>query len=101
LNLGHLAAHHQLDLSVLHGDGTNTVTKKGGDAIGYSGHKHQRGGKVIALIDNHGYVLSPLPVAPVNRADTVLLPEGLKVLKRVAKLTGLSIQGSYLGCRKL
>jgi hypothetical protein len=35
-------------------------------------------------------------VAQVNEADTVLLPEGLKALKWVAKLTGLSIQGSYL-----
>jgi hypothetical protein len=35
-------------------------------------------------------------VAPVNQADTVLLPEGLKALKRVANLTGLSIQGSYI-----
>jgi Transposase DDE domain len=94
--VGHLAAHRQLNLSVLHGDGTNTVAKKGGDGIGYSGHKHQRGEKVIAIIDNNGYVLSPLPVAPVHRADTVLLPEGLKALKRVAKLTGLSLHGSYL-----
>src|SRR6266704_458957 len=92
----HLADQHQLDLSVLHGDGTNTVAKKGGDGIGYSGHKHQKGEKVIAIIDNHGYVLAPLPVAPVNEADTVLLPEGLKALKRVAKLTGLRLQGAYL-----
>jgi transposase len=95
-SVGHLAAGNRLDLSVLHGDGTNTVAKKGGDGIGYSGHKHQRGEKVIAIIDNNGYVLSPLPVAPVNRADTVLLPEGLKALKRVAKLTGLSLHRSYL-----
>jgi hypothetical protein len=33
-------------------------------------------------------VLAPLPVAPVNKADTVLLPAGLKGLKRVT--------GSYL-----
>ena len=91
----HLADHHQLDLSVLHGDGTNTVAKKGGDGIGYSGHKHQKGEKVIAIIDNNGYVLAPLPVAPVNEADTVLLPEGLKGLKRVAKLTGLALAGAY------
>jgi transposase len=94
--VGHLAAGNRLDLSVLHGDGTNTVAKKGGDGIGYSGHKHQRGEKVIAIIDNNGYVLSPLPVAPVNQADTVLLPEGLKALKRVAKLTGVSLHGSYI-----
>ncbi len=92
----HLADHHHLDLRILHGDGTNTVAKKGGDGIGYSGHKHQQGEKVIAIIDNNGYVLAPLPVAPVNKADTVLLPEGLKALKRVAKLTGLGLEGAYL-----
>jgi hypothetical protein len=92
----HLADHHQLDLRLLHGDGTNTVAKKGGDGMGYSGHKHHKGEKVIAIIENNGSVLAPLPVAPVNEADTVLLPEGLKALKRVAKLTGLVLTGAYL-----
>ncbi len=78
----HLAEHRQLDLNILHGDGTNTVAKKGGDGIGYSGHKHQRGEKIIAIVDNNGFVLAPLPVAPVNETDTVLLPEGLNTLKR-------------------
>jgi transposase len=95
-SVGHLAAHNQLGLSVLHGDGTNTVAKKGGDGIGYSGHKHQKGEKVIAIIDNNGYVLAPLPVAPVDEADTVLLPEGIKALKRMVKQTGLSLYRSYL-----
>ncbi len=92
----HLAHHKQLDLRVLHGDGTNTVAKKGGDGIGYSGYKHQKGEKVIAIIDNHGYVLAPLPVAPVNEADTVLLPAGLKALKRVARRAGLELDKAYL-----
>jgi len=92
----HLADHHQLDLSILHGDGTNTVAKKGGDGIGSSGHKHQKGEKVLAIIDNNGSVLAPLPVAPVNKADMILLPEGLKGLKRVAKRTGLVLEGAYL-----
>jgi hypothetical protein len=35
-------------------------------------------------------------VAPVNAADTVLLPDGLQALKRVARLTGLALPGSYL-----
>src|SRR5208283_4060742 len=81
----HLAAHHHLDLSVLHGDG-----------IGYSGHKHQKGEKILAIIDNNGFVLAPVPVAPVNEADTVLLPEGLNALKRMARLTDLNLEGSYL-----
>src|SRR3989475_8963073 len=50
----HLSDHHQLDLSILHGDVTNTVAEKGGDGIGYSGHKPQKGEKVIALIDHNG-----------------------------------------------
>ncbi len=86
----------QLDLRILHGNGTHTVAKKGGDGIGYAGHKPQKGEKVIALIDNHGSVLAPLPVAPVNEADTVLLPEGLKALKQVARLTGLDRKGASL-----
>ncbi len=64
--------------------------------MGYSGHKHQQGKTVLATIDHNGSVLAPLPVAPVNTADTVLLPEGLKAFKRVAKLTGLDRTGASL-----
>jgi hypothetical protein len=32
-SVAHLAAEKHLDLSVLHGDGTNTVAKKGGMAL--------------------------------------------------------------------
>ena len=92
----HLAEQRRLDLSILHGDGSNTVAKKGGDGIGYSGHKHQTGEKVLAIVENSGFVLAPLPVAPVNEADTVLLPDGLNALKRVARLTGLEIEGACL-----
>ena len=38
----HLAAEKQLDLSVLHGDGTNTVAKKGGMAWGSRGINTRR-----------------------------------------------------------
>jgi len=89
------ASYKQI-LSILHGDGSNTAAKKGGDGIGYSGHKHQKGEKVLAIVENNGFVLAPLPVAPVNEADTVLLPDGLNALKRVARLTGLEIGGAYL-----
>jgi transposase len=51
---------------------------------------------VIAMTDNHGYIISPCPVAPVNETDMILLPEGLKALKRVAKTVGLDLGGAYL-----
>jgi transposase len=48
------------------------------------------------MTDNHGYVLSPCPVAPVNETDMILLPEGLQALKKVAKQVGLDLRGAYL-----
>src|ERR687888_1550572 len=39
----HLAAEKQLDLSVLHGDGTNTVAKKGAMALATRGTNTRRG----------------------------------------------------------
>jgi len=51
---------------------------------------------VLALIDHQGYVLSPLTVAPVNETDMVLLPHGLKALKRVAREVGLELRGAVL-----
>ena len=41
----HLAVEKQLDLRVLHGDGTNTVAKKGGMALGSQGINTRRGTK--------------------------------------------------------
>ena len=38
----HLAAEQQLDISVLHGDGTNTVAKKGAMALGIQGTNIKR-----------------------------------------------------------
>ena len=51
---------------------------------------------MIALVENHGYVLSPLTMAPVNEVDLVLLPEGLKDLKRVVRAAGLAVSGAVL-----
>jgi len=38
----HLAAEKQLDISVLHGDGTNTVAKKGAMALAFRGTNTRR-----------------------------------------------------------
>jgi hypothetical protein len=43
-----------LDLSVIHGDGTTTAAKKGGDNPGDSGHKHLKGCKVVAFCEQMG-----------------------------------------------
>ena len=70
--------------------------QKRGDGIGFSGYKHQKGEKIIAITENQGYVLAPVPVAPVNETDMLLFPEGLKALKKVAKEVGVDLRGAYL-----
>lgn len=80
-----------IDVSMLSGDGSNVVAKKGGELIGYSGHKHQTGDKVVALFDRCGHVLAPMTVAPVNEADMSLLPEALEDLKRVLTRTAIPL----------
>jgi len=47
------------------------------------------------MTDNNGCVLAPLPVTPVNETDMLLLPEGLKALKKVAKMVGLVLTRTY------
>ena len=44
-SVAHLSAQKHLDLSILHGDGTNTVAKKGGMALGTRGINTRRARK--------------------------------------------------------
>ena len=62
--------------------------RKGGDGIGYSGHKHQKGEKIVAIVDNNGFVLAPLPVAPVNEADTGAPARGIERLEARGQTDG-------------
>lgn len=93
-SVAHLAAEKRLDLSVLHADGNNTIAKKGGDKVGFSGYKHQKGEKILAIIENNGYVIAPLAAAPVNESDMTLLPAAFSQLKMIINLLGLIIAGA-------
>ena len=53
-----------LDLSVIHGDGTTTAAKKGGNNLAYSGHKHLKGCKVVAFCDSDCNIIAPFVTAP-------------------------------------
>lgn len=86
----------ELDVSVLHGDGSNTVAKKGGDGIGYSGHKKHKGEKIVPIVDLNGNVIAPHTVAPANVHDTTLLRDSLRDLMRIARENDISLQGTLL-----
>jgi transposase len=59
-----------LDTTVIHGDGTTTAAKKGGDNIGFSGHKKVKGDKVVAFCDRRCNVIAPFVSAPGNRNES-------------------------------
>jgi transposase len=83
-----------LDLTVIHGDGTTTAAKKGGDNLGYSGHKHLKGDKVVAFCDRHCNVIAPFVSAPGNRNESPLLRDALPKLSQMASAIGLDLQGA-------
>jgi transposase len=82
-----------LDLSILHGDGTTTAAKKGGEGIGYSGHKRIKGDKIVAFVDRNCNVLSPFTVAPGNRHETTLFEHAFENVRRIFKKLGCSLKG--------
>ncbi|MBK3824083.1 transposase [Paraburkholderia aspalathi] len=84
----------RLDLSVIHGDGTTTAAKKGGDNLGYSGHKHLKGDKVVAFCDRDCNVIAPFIAAAGNRNESPLLRDALPKLSEMARAIGMDLRGS-------
>lgn len=93
---GSVHALHQADLldtRVLHGDGTTTVAKKGGDNIGFSGHKKVKGDKVVFFCDRNCNVITPFVSAAGNRNESPMLHDALPKLTEAAKNIGFPLKG--------
>jgi transposase len=101
-----LQQHDHLDVSVIHGDGTTTAAKKGGDNLGFSGHKKVKGDKVVAFCDRNCNVIAPFVAAPGNRNESPLLPEALPQVTHIAEAVGFDLKGTIVSldgvydCRK-
>jgi transposase len=85
-----------LDTSVIHGDGTTTAAKKGGDNIGFSGHKKVKGDKVVAFCDRNCNVIAPFISAPGNQNESPLLREALPVVTAIAASISLDLRGTIM-----
>src|SRR6195952_4539630 len=85
-----------LDTTVIHGDGTTTAAKKGGDNIGFNGHKKMKGDKVVAFCDPNCNVIAPFISAPGNRNESPLLREALPEVMRIARDVGLDLGSSIV-----
>lgn len=93
-----LKLHHAslLDVIVIHGDGTTTAAKKGGDNIGFSGHKKMKGDKVVAFCDRNCNVIAPFVSAPGNRNESPMMRQALPLIMQIAKTAGFSLKGSIV-----
>lgn len=86
--------HGLLDTSIIHGDGTTTMAKKGGDCLGFSGHKHMVSEKVVALSDRNCNVISPMTIAPGNYHEGPLFIKAFNSLKDICKRAGIVLKKS-------
>jgi transposase len=91
-----LKNHDLLDMSVIHGDGTTTAAKKGGDNIGYSGHKKVKGDKVVAFCDRNCNIIAPFVSGPGNRNESPMLRDALPQVTKIAQAVGLCLQGTVV-----
>ena len=85
-----------LDVSIVHGDGTTTAAKKGGDNVGFSAHKKVKGDKVVAFCDRNCNVIAPFVAAPGNRNESPMLRSALPNLMRMARCIGLNLGGTIV-----
>jgi transposase len=85
-----------LDVTIIHGDGTTTAAKKGGDNIGFNGHKKIKGDKVVAFCDRNCNVIAPFVAAPGNHNESPLLRAALPNVTRTARSVGLDLQGTIV-----
>jgi hypothetical protein len=86
----------RLDTTVTHGNGTITAAKKGGDNLGFRGHKKVKADKVVAFCYRHCNVIAPFVTTPGNRNESPLLRQGLPQRKRIARTMNLDPQGTIV-----
>ena len=60
--------------------------------MGYNGHKHMKGDKVVAICDRNCNVIAPMIFAPGNRNESPLIREAIGPLKQMAQKIGFSLK---------
>jgi hypothetical protein len=86
----------KLNVSVIHGDGTSTAAKKGGDNLGHNGHKHFKGDKVVPFCDRNCNIISPFVSAAGNQNESPLFRKVLPKVLSISRTVGFSLKGSVV-----
>ena len=78
----------------MNGDSSNTVVKTGAQT--WATLAISTGDKELTSVGNHGFMVGPITVKPVNQHDTVILPETLTALVDGTDHLGIDRHGSAL-----
>jgi Transposase DDE domain len=70
--------------------------EKGGDNLGFSGHKKVKGDKIVAFCDRRCNVIAPFVAAPGNRNESPLLREALPEVMRIVREVGMDLCGTIV-----
>ena len=62
----------------------------------FSGHKHLKGDKIVAICDRNCNVLAPFVAAPGNMNESPLLVPALAALTDLARAIGIELRGSIV-----
>ena len=92
----HLAHHDMIDASIFHGDGSTHPAKKGGDNLGFSGHKHFKGEKIVAIVDRNVNIISPFSIAPGNKHESPLFANAFSYLKSIMRKVNMRINSCIM-----
>ena len=91
-----LHKNNLLNTKIIHGDGSTTMAKKGGDQLGFSGHKHMKSEKVVAFCDRNCNVLSPMIIAPGNQHESPLFIKAFDSLKDLMNRIGVNLLNTIM-----
>lgn len=89
-----------LDLSSVQLDGSHTLAKNGGAAIGYQGHKAGRTTNALFLADNQGLLLAVATPQAGNQHDTFELERVFTELCALLEAAELRVDGLFLNADK-
>lgn len=92
-----LAAHHAyLDLSCAQIDGSHTLAKNGGEAIGYQGRKAAKTTNSLFLADNQGQMLAMATPQEGQHHDLYQIQELFEQLCQLLLQAGIDLKGVFL-----
>lgn len=91
-----IAIMFHINISDINLDGTHTIAKKGGQAVGYQGRKKAKTSNILPITDSFGNILGFLPVTAGNHNDAFELKERLTTFfKEFKRDFRIPLEGAY------